>query len=256
MSSNLTNYQVIKRDEGLKEFVKKTYMYTGGSVIFKLGHNLSMVYFGKSLMDKYPNHIMILGTIISIGGAYGLGLIKPKIETKTTNNIVSYYSENSIKRKLSYASLVLGLSFMSMPKIDDNTSYMLLRTLILRSLVFGGASLYAMNKKVGELKSFGPIVYSGMIALFSFRSSGTLLSMLFGPNMFSNFINNYDIYFAVPLFACLIAYDTHNTIQMYKDKNPDHLTCSSQLLLDFIHGIGRMIGTNKENNIKDDKKDE
>lgn len=50
-----------------------------------------------------------------------------------------------------------------------------------------------------------------------------------------------DTYFGLAVFTPLIAYDTYKAIQMYKLRNPDHLSCSLELYLDFMNVFVRMI---------------
>lgn len=117
----------------------------------------------------------------------------------------------------------------------------LIPAMLSTSAVFGGATYYANTRKVGELEVWGSTLYGGLWGLIECGFTGLASTFIFGPNMFSVFMHSIDLYAGIPLFAGFVAYDTHKAIDMYKQKDPDHLGCSIQLYLDFVNILIRMI---------------
>lgn len=242
----ITNKEEIDRDYGLKQFMNKTYMYTASGVLSTMGSGMLLSHFPN--MFEYSLLMMGGGFITSMVGCVAFDKTKYKIHTtyltdqKTNKVIEAYHSENTLERKISYASIIGGMSLMSSPLIAfANMGEILAPAMLSTSLVFGGAMYYAKTRKVGELEPLGSALYGGLVGLIGCSLTGIGSTLLFGPNTFSVFMHSIDLYAGIPLFAGFVAYDTHVTIDMYRKKNPDHLGCSLQLYLDFTNLLIRMI---------------
>lgn len=107
--------------------------------------------------------------------------------------------------------------------------------------IFTGSSLFAMKSPVNSTISWGPALSGGLLGLIGCGVTGLISVMIFGPNSLFSALHTIDLYFGIPLFAGFIAYDTHMAIRMYKSGNPDHIGCSTQLYLDFINILIRII---------------
>lgn len=242
----MTNKEAIDKDFGLKQFMNKTYVYTGSGILVTMGSGLLLSHTPE--MIQYLPWLMGGGFLTGIGGCFGLGWSRYKVHTThlkhpETNKIVeAYHSENTPERQLSYGAVIGGMSMMISPAIAfANVTGILMPAMLSTGLVFGGAIHYANTRKVGELEPWGSALYGGLWGLIGCSLTGLGSTLIFGPNMFSVFMHSIDLYAGIPLFAGFVAYDTHKAIDMYRQKDPDHLGCSVQLYLDFSNLLIRFI---------------
>jgi len=87
----------------------------------------------------------------------------------------------------------------------------------------------------------GPALTGGLLSLIGCGLTAIVTNAIIGPNVFSSMLHSIDLYVGIPLFAGFVAYDTHVAIEMYKNKDPDHLGCSANMYLDFMNILVRMI---------------
>lgn len=271
----ITNLDEIDSNYGLKEFIKKTYLWTGGGITGSIG--LSLI--GSNMFEPqiiYNSLVPIfgIGSLMGICGAIGIGFTKYSTHTKiikmnntisnyknnpkilystdstgriistynnnNDNNITILYSTNSAGRIISYCSLIIGNGIIMVPlfMIYPNA---VLPAFIASSSVFGGATIYSLTRKTGELDSMGPVLYGGLSGLVGVSLLGLGSDIFFGSNWFGNSAHLINLYGGIPLFTGLIAYDTHKSIQKYQSGDPDHLGCSTELYLDFINLFVRFL---------------
>lgn len=242
----VTNKDAIDKDFGLKQFINKTYVYTGSGILATMGSGLVLSH--NPEMFQYLPWLFGGGFLTGIGGCFGLGWSRYKVHTThlidpLTNKVVeAYHSENTPARQLSYGAVIGGMSLMVSPVIAfANVSGILIPAILTTSFVFGRAIHYTNTRKVGELEPLGSALYGNLWGLIGCGLTGIGSTLLFGPNIFSVFMHSIDLYAGIPLFAGFVAYDTHKAIDMYKQKDPDHLGCSVQLYLDFTNLLVRMI---------------
>lgn len=242
----LTNKQVIDLDSGLKSFMNKTYAYTGGGIFSTLAGGMFLSQ--NPELFQYMHILSGAGFFIAFGGTLGMGMTKYNVKTtylrdpRSHQTVASYSSENSTGRKISYLAVLTGMTMTVSPLLAmANLEGILMPAMLSSGLVFGGSMLYAKTCKVGALEVWGPTLYGGLFGLIGCSTLGILSHWIFGPNMFSGFAQDVNVYMGIPLFAGLIAYDTHKSIQMYQVQNPDHLGCSVELYLDFINVLVRII---------------
>lgn len=242
----MTNKEAIDKDFGLKQFMNKTYVYTGSGILATMGTGLLLSHTPE--MFQYLPFMLGGGFLTGIGGCFGLGWSRYKVHTThlrepDTNRVIeAYHSENTPQRQLSYGAVIGGMSLMVSPMIAfANVSGILMPAMLSTGFVFGGAMHYANTRKVGELEPWGSALYGGLWGLIGCSLTGLGSTLIFGPNMFSVFMHSIDLYAGIPLFAGFVAYDTHKAIDMYRQKDPDHLGCSVQLYLDFTNLLIRMI---------------
>ena len=263
--SGLTNAEFIDSNYGVKEFVKKTYLWTGGGICGSIG--LSML--GALIMSSDPHFLtesagVLFGTgaVLSIGGAIGIGFTKYSVHKDIVNisqnnqlrqhgqnglhkqfgqlgqnakkQVEILYSTNSIPRTLSYVSLIVGNGIVMTPMFFAIPNAVL-PAFIASSSVFGGATYYAMTRKTGELETWGSALYGGLTGMVGISLLGLGSNLIFGHNWFGDLSHVISLYGGIPLFTGLVAYDTHKSIDKYQSGDPDHLGCSTELYLDFIN---------------------
>ncbi len=247
-NSIVTNKQLIDKDYGLRQFIKKTYLWTGTSICGTLG--LSML--GATLYPEFATSFqpLISGFMLSIGSIVGISfsdysvhkdIITNKFYTNRKVNIYRQpyqieilYSKNSFMRKLSYSTFILGNSMIIMP-VFIMFPQAVFPAFVASTSVFGGATLYALSKKEGELEVWKSGLYSGLSGLVSLSIFGIGSQLIFGQNLFGEMAHLFNLFGGIPLFSGLVAYDTHKSIEKYRLGDPDHLSCSSELYLDFLN---------------------
>ena len=229
-----TAEQTIQSNVGLAEFINKTYLYTGGSIVASLGIGALT---GGMCMN-FSMETLISGAILAIGGSIGLGMTNPIVHREKSK----YYSTNPLSRQLAYGSLVTGIGLMMGPAmVMAEMSQVLIPSIFMTSMIFVGASVYARSCKTDSLLVMGPALYGGLFGLIGCGLIAVVSPIFFGPSNFALMFHTIDLYAGVPLFTGFIAYDTHVAIAMYNKGNADHLGCSAQLYLDFINILIRLM---------------
>ncbi len=243
-SSDITNKQLIDSNYGLRQFIKKTYIWTGGGICGSVG--ISML--GATFFPEFASSLQPLadGFILAIVSTVGVAfsdytvhkdIIANKFGTgfyRKQSQVEILYTKNSGKRLVSYAGFIAGNGLMMMPMFILYP-HAILPAFFASGSVFGGAVMYALSKKQGELEVWASGLYSGLTGMVVVSLLG-LSSMYFqGPNMFSDTTHLISLYGGIPLFSGFVAYDTHKSIDKYMKGVPDHLICSTELYLDFVN---------------------
>lgn len=232
---------------GLRQFIKKTYLWTGGAIISSIGISILglKIDFLSSLFDSFEIFIAT-GFGLSFGGIAGIYFIKPKFHENFIFNLKKdkvysvLYTTNSIPRIISYSSLVSGMGILMIPMFIAFPDA-IIPAFATSSSVFGGAVYYALTRKTEELSIWGPTLYSCLTGLAGVSLVGLGASLLIGKNLFGDITHLISLYGGIPLFTGLIAYDTYKAIDKYKQRDPDHLACSTDLYLNFINLFIRLI---------------
>ncbi len=241
-----TNSDLVNSNLGLREFIKKTYLWTGGGISTSIGIGIA----GTELVNLTSAHIPYLlgsGIVLGLGGAIGIGMTKYSIKkniittrTKNLNQVEIISTVNSTGRLVSYGSLVTGMGITMIPLCTIYPDA-LFPAFIASSSIFGGASWYAMTRTEGELEPYGSVLYGGLGGMVGVSLMGLGSNLIFGTNWFGDIAHIVSLYGGIPLFTGLIAYDTHKAIEKYNSGNPDHLGCSTELYLDFLNLFVRFV---------------
>lgn len=287
LSNYKTNLELINENFGLRDFIKKTYLWTGAGI----GGSIGLSVIGSQIIKMYPDcliNVCGLGTVMALGGAVGICFTKYSVHkdiisnsvsnsnsisnlnlnsvsnsnsnsnmyiynntnntfdindtydtndtdcTNNTKNIEILYSVNSTGRMISYGCLITGVG-IGMTPLYLTFPNAIFPAFIASSCVFYGSTWYTMKKGVGELKPYGGVLYGGLGGLVGVSLLGVGSNLIYGTNWFGDITHLISLYGGIPLFTGLVAYDTHEAIEMYESGNPDHLGCSTQLYLDFVN---------------------
>jgi len=111
----------------------------------------------------------------------------------------------------------------------------------LSTMVFGGASYYAMKSPKDKLLGWGPALYTGILGLIGLQLIGGLSYLAMGPNLFSLILMKADIYVGLGIFTGMVAYDTQLAINQYERGIADHMMTSIQFVLNFWNIFIRLI---------------
>jgi FtsH-binding integral membrane protein len=244
---NKTNGDLVNEDFGLRQFVKSTYLWTGGAITSSIGISIlgTKVDFIAGLFDSFELFIGA-GFALSLGGIIGINFFKPKIHENFIFNLKKdkvypiLYSTNPVPRIISYGSLISGMGILMIPMFIAFPDA-IIPAFATSSSVFGGAVYYALTRKTQELTIWGPTLYSCLFGLTGVSLLGLGSSLLIGQNLFASSAHLISLYGGIPLFTGLITYDTYKAIQMYREGEPDHLGCSVDLYLSFINLFVRLV---------------
>ena len=220
------------KNQGIKTFINKINLYTSTSIMFTIGSSLS-VYKIPGILD----HSHLICDTGVLGTAFGFFLInfsgyKIYINSLNYYKKESYKFENSILRKISYMSVVSGMSLIIFPYFEYGPK-LFIPSIISTSFIFLGAKFY--GDKSFELKYLDPIIPNYFLSIISLFYLGQLSKILCFPCEFYNFTYSIYLYTALPFFSLAISYRINEAKNLFKKKLPDYLLCSHKLYFCFIN---------------------
>lgn len=243
---------MIDKNYGLKKFINRVYGYTGAGIAGSLALTQVLPY----LCDTNNLGLYGSGVLLMFGSIMGLSMGK---KTKHTiqeiingKNYTTKYTEHSILRKLSYGGLVTGTGIIMTPLAVICASIdplIIPKALVATSAVTLGAMYYTLNKRQGELNSWGAPLYGALTGFVGLGLLSLSSQLIYGHNTFSEIWYNIDTYAGIPLFAGLIAYDTSKAIEKYEE-DPDEINAATEIYLDFINVLIRMMSIMAKSNEK------
>jgi FtsH-binding integral membrane protein len=218
----------------LQSFLNKTYKFSGAGVLTTLG--VATALSSSSLVAQSPGMMVLGGFGLSLAGIAGVTFGKYHTDSITQS------TTNSTTRLLGAAALVTGTGITSAPAFAIyDLSSILPPSLLMTTMVFSGASVYAYRAQPGSFLKYGPALAGGLLGLVGTGLVGIGSELVFGPNMFSMLAHNVNLYAGIPLFSAFVAYDTHVATERFASGDPDHLSCSMNLYLDFMNILVRMM---------------
>lgn len=233
---------VVNKDIGLSEFLKNVYAFSamgiGGSVL------TSLLLSATEIATLNPFMLIGTGFVISFSSIFGLEKFKYQLKQKMINKTIIQYSENDPARLISYAGLVTGFGITMVPMVticNAVSPLILPLSVLLSTFVFGGSSLFAYYKPNKSLLKYQAPLMGALMGFVGIGIVSLFSTLLLGPNIFSNIWFNVDMYGGILLFSGINAMDTHKAIEMYESKNPDHLGCATNLYLNFMNILVRIM---------------
>ena len=237
-----TALQELMKEKGMYDFIRKTYLYTGGAV----AGSITLAQIISPMAVHNPWLFMLGGFGTAIGCGIGLGMQKGTvISTKYGHEM-----KNSNGRVLTYIGAVGGFSAMVAPFIGtiNQIDPSILPMASLTTLgVFGAASAaaYALPK-YSLTPYYGPLI-GGVFGLVGISLAGLGANWLGYPE-FAAMAHNINTYAGLGIFTCLVAADTHVAMREYKNGNPDHLETSYMFYGDFMNILIRIMDIMARNN--------
>lgn len=223
---------------GFRQFLSRTYAWTGLGLCGTLGVATLLGPVGLSMP------LFIGGIVTSFASIFGLSWLKPEFKKKTDHGKEILYAEDSLARKLSFVGLTGGMGVAMAPMIQMVLSIdpmIVPVSLGLTASIFGGCWLY--SKKCTDLSMMKwkfPLLI-GLCSLVGLQLIGLGSMWFFGPNAISALIHSVDLYGGIVLFVLLTIYDMHKASKMYRKGKPDHLGCATNLYLDGLNLIVRIM---------------
>ncbi len=229
----------ITKTVGLSNFMTKVYGQTYFGVLGSLGTAYAIAPF---IADQ-PLIAIGIGFVGSIASIIGISALKPTYHTKKIGTEVVQYAEDQPLRKLSFAGLSIGMGTMISPLIThvmELDPWILPNSMIISSLIFGGCALMAKRCDPRIMTWQGPLMV-GLGSLVGLQLLGLGSILCFGPNSFALMIHNVDVYGGIVLFTGFSIYDSYKARIAYEQGKPDTIGCSTELYLDFMNLLIRIL---------------
>jgi len=249
-NENIKTLDAITKDKGLSKFIQRTYTYTGVGIVSTL---IASQTISTILSPSMYLPVIGIGIGIAVGGIMGISNSKYEVHQKKIiikssdsfdRKVDYWYSENSEMRLGSYAAMIMGMSLTISPMvimINEISPTILPASVILSCGVFGGSTLYVNLHPKGSLLSWHASLMRGLSGLIGIQLIGLGSYLILGPNILSMSLHSIDTYGGLVLFTGMVAYDTHKAIEMYEQRDPDHLGCAINFYLDFINILIRIM---------------
>ena len=226
------------QNPGFRQFLSRTYAWTGLGLFGTLGIATLLGPLGLSMP------LFIGGIVTSFASIFGLSWLKPEFKKKIDHGKEILYAEDSLARKLSFVGLTGGMGVVMAPMMQMVLAIdpmIVPVSLGLTASIFGGCWLY--SKKCTDLQMLqwkAPLLI-GLCSLVGLQLIGLGSIWFFGPNAVSALIHSVDLYGGIGLFTLLTIYDMHKASKMYRKGKPDHLGCATNLYLDALNLIVRIM---------------
>lgn len=224
---------------GIQRFLGKVYATTGFSIAATLGIAQGLSYSGMAL--QYPIQSFGMGAVLCFSGLAGVMYSKYRIVTDADG----IRSENTMSRIFSYGAFVSGMSLTIAPMVEICNSYSPTILPIATGLSIStmiGASIFAYSRPIDSLLVYKAPLMGALTGLVGVSLSALVGSWAFGYNNIAiQLLHNVDLYGGIMLFSALTAYDTHVAIDMYKRNDPDHLGVATDMYLNFMNILIRIM---------------
>ncbi len=232
-------HRTVSTFTGMHKFLGRVYGTTGLSIAATLGLAQGLSHFGFAL--EHPIECLGLGIVASFGGLAGIMYKKYRV-IQDSDEI---RSENSSARLLSYGAFVAGMSLTLSPMVqicNDFSPTILPIATGLSLFTMAGASLVAYSRPADSLLVYKAPLMGALTGLVGVSVSALVGGWIFGyNNLMIQLLHNVDLYGGIILFTGFTAYDTHRAIDMYKRNDPDHLGVSTDMYLNFMNLLIRIM---------------
>ena len=233
----------IDQNAGLGHFLKRVYFSTGLGCSGFLATSLLFSPFMTS--PEMAISSIIVGTIGMFSSIYFFEKEPVNYETRTIEifdkKITTKVAVYNDKKYLSSVALCTSMGLMMSPVLMMTGPVLALEAAGISLAVMTGAALYARSTKPGSLLPYRSVAYGALTGLIGVGLTSIGSALLFGHNNFFYLLNSIDIYGGIALFTAMTAIDTQKAIEMYKDDEPDHLTCSIGMVMNMANIFIRVL---------------
>lgn len=227
----------ISNDVGLQQFLQRVYTTAGGGVFATLSLPIA-VGLTVPVVEPYTAlGVTFTGFFVAMAGCFGLHRFPYTVNEEKTR------SENSLPRQLSFFSIIGGMSIMLTPfsqMIFEIDPTIWPKALVLSVGTTAAATLWATTRPVDELLSWRGPLNVGLVVLLTNGIAMLGVQFFFPSSGLGDLMQWVDIGGGIVLFTAMTAYETHAAVAMYRDGDPDHLGCATQVYLDFINILIRI----------------
>lgn len=240
-----------KENVGLGRFMSRVYTRTGLGV----GSSVAIALLMESSTSPFTWGGGFALTIASVIGI-GVKSLAPTYATKKENGHDIIFAQDKPIREACYWGLTTGMGLTMAPfvsTVNDVDPSILPASLLITASVLGGCSVLATRCKDAMMMQWkGPLMV-GLGSLLGLQLLGIGSMYFFGANnVFAGMVHNVDVYGGVALFTGFAIYDSWNCQKMYLAGTPDHLGCATDLYLDAMNLLVRIMEIlSKANNKRD-----
>ena len=234
----MSTAEVVLKNEGLAEFLGRTYRTTGLSVCASLGLSYGLGALGY-LSAMTPGFVLIGGAVMSIGSLLGLMFNRPKT-LRRPEAPEKLYTVNSLGRQLMYGTFIAGNALLMAPQIAIVSAINPLivpAAVAASALTMGGASYYAYLKPNGSLLSLAAPLTGALVGMIGLQLASFATFYFMGANAFTAAVSTVYPYVGIGVFAALTGLDTHKAIEEYQNGEADHLNHAVSFYLNAINLI-------------------
>jgi len=234
--------ELITKDASLNSFMAKIYTTTGLSVASSLG--ISYLLATSPLVYTHPFLLTFGGLAASITGIIAFNAMSPIIKREYVSGQLIERWENSIPRKLAFATIIAGSGVMISPFMNAIMALnpgIIPMAVGLSFLVMGGSSIYSLKKPLGHFKTWESTLAGGLIGLVGMNLLSILFHAIMGPNVFSYACSKVDLYIGLGLFSAFQAFDTQKAVRDFRSGRYDHLTHVISFFLNFKNLFVRIV---------------
>jgi len=238
--NNKSSLNVVKNDIGLAKFLGRSYKYTGLSIASSLGVAYTLpIFVDLSIAYEHPVMYGISCLGVGLSGIFFMDrtkyiVVEEQIDNTTEKALVM---KNSTERHLAYATFLTGITLSLVPFVHlVNTVAPSIIPIAsgLSLATMGAASLFAYMRPKGSLLKYGGTLAVAMVGLIGVQLAGLGASWL-GHSSLAHSLHSINIYVGILIMTANTAYTTHCAIDMYENKEPDHLMVSTNLYLEFVN---------------------
>jgi len=226
---------------GLKRFMAKVYTNMGLGVAASIGTSLA---FSPFISEATVLPTFVVGAIGSFGSIYVFSKYKPTYHSTLVGDEPVYYTKNPKWREWSFWGLSASMGLTMSPLVHiimKSDPFVVPASILISSYIFGSCALYSYRTANTQILQWKAPLMIGLGGLVGMQFAGLVVSMFMGPNSFSSIVHNVDVYGGIGLFTLMSIYDSYIAKQMYIRGDPDHLSCTLTLYLDFMNLLIRVM---------------
>lgn len=240
------------KDVGMSNFLGKVYLSTGVGISGGLG--TAQLLASTGLADAHALSCLGLGTLTALASVWGVdkckAIAKRDVVCRRTGAFV-VASTNPPARLLSFAGVSVGMGTVIAPMVSQiaasvSPSILPVAT-VLALTTMGASSAFAMLRPADSMlhwraplmAGLGGLIGVGVTALVAQLAAGAMGSATVA-NLAAS-LHSVDTYAGIVLFTGMNAYDTHLAMTMYRAGQADHLGCATQLYLNFVNLLIRIM---------------
>ena len=185
-----------------------------------------------------------IGVATMFGASFGIDKYLPKYIKEHKNGVDIIVSKDEPMRKYSFYALTIGTGMVMAPIfgiILDISPEIIPLSLFLSTSIFGGCAYISTKIKSATMMSWKVPLYSSLSTLLSVQLLNLGALLICGPNSFTELLTSIDVYGGIGLFTMMSIYDSYRCQAKYLKGKPDTLGCATQLFLDFMNLLIRIM---------------